>query len=1041
MQLDSAPWNRQGLSGLRYSLVIMLILIHVVTDQDAFAAGWPRPTKPIDTTGSRREKSEGTSSPREVFLYQVGGESSDEGTGETLFKISDIDGDLYPDLVVGAPFASPPDMFHGGLVRCISGATGSELYRISGDTPGMELGASITSPGDLNGDGIPDVVLGAPGAAPLGIPNAGAILAFDGQTAELLWRVDEPAQSSRLGTDLDFIEDFDRDGVPDILACGPGIGPSSRGRFFLISGASGRVLKRVRFGFAGDETGASLAVVSDLDGDERPEILVGAPGANNDTGLVYVISRQRTPYLTISGDTPGQRFGTGLCGIEDRNGDGTPDLVIGAPGTGTIPGTVHLVSGLDGTSITTLISHPDEGFGSTLDASQDFDGAGVADILIGAPTHIAASGESAGSVSVFSGENFTLLTMIEGTSSGERLGTAITTLPDLSNDGRSELVMGSPGASRPCVTTCGIARVVSLADHDTILYELSADSFNPLGSSVHSAGDVNGDNISDFIVGVPLEDPDQLHNAGSAYIFSGKDGQLLRQFAGENEGDRFGTAVRGVTDLDGDGLNEIAIGAPGGGSANNGISGYVDIYSVMTGVRHLRLIGQQDGDLFGTSLGASHDYDGDLVPDLLVGSPGATVLGLQEAGRVEAFSLTGGTHLLEFVGSSSEDHLGSSVTWIDSLDGDGIPDIIVGAPNSSPASRLQSGVVFIVSGANLLPLRSYVGENFFDHFGTSVAAVGDVDQDGISDYLVGAPDGNPRGLADAGSAFLYSGSTGNLIDRHNGEDRGDRAGVSLEGTGDADGDGIPDYVIGMSGASVDGRQGAGKIVLYSGSEGTPILVHGGSDAGQALGDAVATAGDVDGDSFPEIIAGGSGLGNTGNGGIMVVLDPVVPRYLRARVGNVNKITGVPSNTLLVNGSFGHSGRRYVDLSLGEPFAVNLIDASGGPTFTGPASYVVYFWDGEPNSTTVTPNPFELGDGVFPNPFTGGSPQPILELQSFDENGCLGGGLQPSLNSVVYSLPEGFLEATTMTIQAIVADPGSVGSEGLSLTNAVIVRVQ
>ncbi|MFQ5694327.1 MAG: integrin alpha, partial [Nitrospinota bacterium] len=135
----------------------------------------------------------------------------------------------------------------------------------------------------------------------------------------------------------------------------------------------------------------------------------------------------------------------------------------------------------------------------------------------------------------------------------------------------------------------------------------------------------------------------------------------------------------------------------------------------------------------------------------------------------------------QFNGQEAIDELGSSVAAAGDVDGDGFADVIVGAPLANPGLHADAGSAFVFSGASGKRLLRLDGLLSGDALGSSVAGAGDVDGDGFADLIVGAPLADPNGNADSGSAFVFSGATGSLIWRFDGQGFHDELGFSVGG--------------------------------------------------------------------------------------------------------------------------------------------------------------------------------------------------------------------------------------------------------------------
>jgi len=166
------------------------------------------------------------------------------------------------------------------------------------------------------------------------------------------------------------------------------------------------------------------------------------------------------------------------------------------------------------------------------------------------------------------------------------------------------------------------------------------------------------------------------------------------------------------------------------------------------------------------------DVNGDLVPDLVVAASHANPGGLADAGSVWVFSGLDRTLLHRFDDTAAGELFGSSLANVGDLDGDGVNDLAIGARAAGPGGRTAAGSVFVHSGASGALLFRFDGAADGDLLGTSVAAAGDVDRDGVPDVLAGAPLADPNGVGAAGSAFLFSGLSGERIARLDGREPG-----------------------------------------------------------------------------------------------------------------------------------------------------------------------------------------------------------------------------------------------------------------------------
>jgi len=255
--------------------------------------------------------------------------------------------------------------------------------------------------------------------------------------------------------------------------------------------------------------------------------------------------------------------------------------------------------------------------------------------------------------------------------------------------------------------------------------------------------------------------------------------------------------------------------------------------------------------------------NGDGVPDHLVGLPFLNSGGLWDSGEVRVLSGADGTVLRTHAGTAILARYGMSVASIADIDGDGVTEYAIGSATSGTITTPLSAPVEVRSGASGLVLVTLVDPVPGGAFGWSVADAGDVDGDGTTDIAVGAPYSSPGGATTAGQAHLFSGATGALIRTLSGI-AGDFFGDELVNAGDADGDGTPDLAVAASYASIAGPQ-SGSVRVYSGTNGNLLWSANGAAPYASMGSALANVGDIDGNGRDDLAVGSSG----GGGGLTI----------------------------------------------------------------------------------------------------------------------------------------------------------------------------
>jgi hypothetical protein len=518
-----------------------------------------------------------------------------------------------------------------------------------------------------------------------------------------------------------------------------------------------------------------------------------------------------TNGFAIDGIASYDRSGTSVSGSADINGDGIDDLIIGAPtanptrrpvgrvgqsyvvfggdsvGSG---GSINL-STLNGTNGFTLNGVPFDGLGASVSAAGDINDDEIDDLIIGA--------------------------------TGGGIG------------GRSYVVFGGDS-----VDSDGSINLSTLNGTNGFAINSFYSSFDGVGASVSAAGDFNGDGIDDVIIGAP----------------------------GAPGNDGFPTPTPGP------GQSYVVFGG-----ASVGSSGSINVFFLGRGGFVLDGIGTNPFfrgfiDSSGESVSAAGDFNGDGIDDVIIGAPGASPNGRQSAGQSyvvfgstsvgtgNSFNLQlstlNGTNGFAINGIFPNDRLGSSVSDAGDINGDGIDDLIIGAPNADSRNAINAGQSYVVfggasvGGGGSINVSTLNGTNGFaingiasdDSSGARVSAAGDINGDGIDDLIIGAPSADPNGINSAGQSYVVFGSpsvgSGGRIDLStlngtngfviNGIASNDRLGASVSAAGDINNDGIDDLIIGAPDASLNGISFAGQSYVVFGNT-APSLDLNGSSSG------------------------------------------------------------------------------------------------------------------------------------------------------------------------------------------------------------------
>ena len=434
------------------------------------------------------------------------------------------------------------------------------------------------------------------------------------------------------------------------------------------------------------------------------------------------------------------------------------------------------------------IDHPAKlpltGFASAFEVLGDIDADGIPDYLIGAYQQRVDSNKRQGRVFVYSGRTGRLIHTIDNPSPqpDSAFGFAVAALGDLNADGVPDFIVGAFGQGE-----AGSALSLTLADQEGQLKE---------GLDIKKVG------------------------SGQAFVFSGKDGQLLYtlQAPEQDAGAGFGFSTAALGDLTGDGVPELLIGAPAQGG-----SGRAYIFNGQdASLLHVLSPPSPPGrDAFGWSGAGAGDLNKDGIPDLLVGAPYTNVGEHAILGRV--YAISGSDQALLYPIEPPNPKAGSAFGWDiasgGDLNKDGVTDTLVGAPYRDVESNSEQGEAYAfngVDGSLLLSLHDPGQKNAYAGFGYRVAWTDDINEDGASEILISAPHQTVDEFQIQGSVFVFNGWDGrHLISFDNpNPHQGSKFGYTLGSPGDLNNDGIPEFAIGASGQTIGANVAAGRLFVF-----------------------------------------------------------------------------------------------------------------------------------------------------------------------------------------------------------------------------------